>query len=917
MSSGDPTIQAALDAAQKRICDAAAAAFEPAISALKSLARAASPLERPALSQALVELTQARQPLLAAFEKALREAINEEVAPKGEDPAFRDPTDWKAVGLVDTQQFEEQLASEKVGQFISHECEVELRELTAYIGEMLNIGWADPSRNPLRGNVIGAALSLAIETTIPGTESRRVVVKELGQALAKALPPSYRSIIETFSSRGFRQVDLVIRATPQPAGGSGGVGAGGGINAAAAPGFEAMRDLWEKSMLGRMPMGTDVARAWEASIGTLQGGRFEGAGGGPLGAPGVLLERLMQDALAGAGWPGGATAAGGPGESAAGGALGGAGGGAGGGSGGGSAVSDADLMRLLRRLNGRSASELDDTATASPRAGRGDPAPGLALPADAGADGAAQSMFGGIMATNQIRAHHDELVQASPGQLDHMVIEVVASLFDQILADSRVPPQIAREIARLQLPVLRVALRDTSFFSSRKHPVRRLINRISTLATGFGNLESGPGRDLLGRVQALVSEIVDGDFDQVPLYAKKLGELEQFIAARAQAEFESSPAAATLQAKEAEWEIAQRFSGRLHEAYEHLAMPGYLKEFLARVWSRAIVAAARDDGGDRAREKRYRRAAFDLVASIQPKRTNEQRSQFLTGLRGLTATLDEGLALIGWPKDEHDAFFGRLIGDHSGSLKAAPGSELDHNMLMRQIDVAARTPLPAASEAKATAGPSANEAFEPRFSRTEAQRLGLVDEDAVDWSSAAASHGSAAPIDLPSGSESAVELDLDLATRPAPMDELPPAAAPAPPVVLATIAMPSDEAAAPVALAVPAAAVAEPEEPTEGPQLRHHLQIGASYVLRLKQQWETVRLTHMNASRTFFLFAHGAEERGAISMTARMLGKLCEARRLKALEDKPLVDRATERVRNQAAVPPPGPAARRQELSTA
>ncbi len=526
-------------------------------------------------------------------------------------------------------------------------------------------------------------------------------------------------------------------------------------------------------------------------------------------------------------------------------------------------------------------------------------------------------MFSGIMATNQIRVHHDELVQASPGQLDHMVIEVVASLFDQILADSRVPPQIAREIARLQLPVLRVALRDTSFFSSRKHPVRRLINRISTLATGFGNLESGPGRDLLGRVQALVSEIVDGDFDQVPLYAKKLGELEQFIAARAQAEFESSPAAATLQAKEAEWEIAQRFGGRLHEAFEHLAMPGYLKEFLAGVWSRAIVAAARDDGGDRTREKRYRRAAFDLVASIQPKRTTEQRSQFLAGLRGLTATLDEGLALIGWPKDEHDAFFGKLIADHSGSLKASPGSELDHNMLMRQIDVAARAPLPAASEAKATAGPRANEAFEPRFSRTEAQRLGLVDEDAVDWSSAAASHGSAGPVDVPSSSESAVELDLDLATRPAPMDELAPAAAPAPPVVLAMIAMPSDEAAAPVAVPAAAAAAAEPEEPTEGPQLRHHLQIGASYVLRLKQQWETVRLTHMNASRSFFLFAHGAEERGAISMTARMLGKLCEARRLKALEDKPLIDRATERVRNQAAVPPPGPAARRQELSAA
>ena len=372
------------------------------------------------------------------------------------------------------------------------------------------------------------------------------------------MPSSYRSIIETFSSRGFRQVDLVVRATPVAGrlgsgrwrGGGAAVAQAAALNAAAAPGFEAMRDLWEKSMLGRMPMGTDVARAWEASIGTLQGGRFEGAGSGPLGSPGALLERLMQDALAGAGWQGGGAVA--AGASAGGGGSGGAGGGFA--SGGGSGVSDADLMRLLRRLNGPGGGEADNTALASPRARRGAPAPGFAgLPADA--DGAAQSMFGGLMATNLIRAHHDELVQASPGQLDHMVIEVVASLFDQILADSRVPPQIAREIARLQLPVLRVALRDTSFFSSRKHPVRRFINRISTLATGFGNLEQRPGRDLLARVNALVTEIVEGDFDQVPLYARKLGELEQFVAARAQAEFERSPAAATLQAKEAEWEI--------------------------------------------------------------------------------------------------------------------------------------------------------------------------------------------------------------------------------------------------------------------------------------------------------------------------------------------------------------------------
>lgn len=83
---------------------------------------------------------------------------------------------------------------------------------------------------------------------------------------------------------------------------------------------------------------------------------------------------------------------------------------------------------------------------------------------------------------NLIHQHRDELRQAATGRLDHMVIDVVAGLFDQILSDPKVPPQMARLLARLQLPVLRVALGDETFFSSRRHPVRQFVNRMASLA---------------------------------------------------------------------------------------------------------------------------------------------------------------------------------------------------------------------------------------------------------------------------------------------------------------------------------------------------------------------------------------------------------------------------------------------------
>ena len=100
--------------------------------------------------------------------------------------------------------------------------------------------------------------------------------------------------------------------------------------------------------------------------------------------------------------------------------------------------------------------------------------------------------------TNLIRAHRDELRQASSGSVDHMVIDVIGSLFDQILSDPKVPPQMARQIARLQLPVLRAALGDPSvLLVAQRHPVRRFVNRIASLGSGFEDLDGAEGQRFL------------------------------------------------------------------------------------------------------------------------------------------------------------------------------------------------------------------------------------------------------------------------------------------------------------------------------------------------------------------------------------------------------------------------------------
>ncbi len=248
---------------------------------------------------------------------------------------------------------------------------------------------------------------------------------------------------------------------------------------------------------------------------------------------------------------------------------------------------DAGLMTLIRRL------AFTDMA---PACGRGRLRRGRRRrPIRRSGDFAPEAGRAMPVAPNLIRNHRDELRQASNGSLDHMVIDVIGSLFDQILSDPKVPPQMARQIARLQLPVLRAALGDPSFFSSRKHPVRRFVNRIASLGSGFEDFESEQGQRFVALVRELVQEIVEGDFDQIEIYEQKLSVLEAFIVEQARRDRAGPRRRRHLAGREGNRPAA---AAALHAAAarrcsSRLPVAEFVRDFLSQVWSQALMRAAR------------------------------------------------------------------------------------------------------------------------------------------------------------------------------------------------------------------------------------------------------------------------------------------------------------------------------------
>ncbi|MBB5204544.1 hypothetical protein HNQ51_001858 [Inhella inkyongensis] len=456
-------------------------------------------------------------------------------------------------------------------------------------------------------------------------------------------------------------------------------------------------------------------------------------------------------------------------------------------------------------------------------------------------------------AGNLIHLHREELRQATQTPLDHMVIDVVASLFDAILADPKVPPQMARLIGRLQLPVLRAALGDTSFFAKRSHPVRRFVNRLASLACAFEDFSRDPGLGFLQRVAELVEEIAGGDFERLATYEKQLDALESFIADQGQKllQAQGQDTAALLERKEAQARQRLQYQKQLEKALGELPLPEFLRRFLSRDWSAVIVHAANQ--GEQ-QELMARRQGRDLAVSVLPKGGSAARKDFLTQLPLLVRGVNLGLDNVGTPEALRKQLFADLLPVHAEALKTPALSVLDQNLLIKRIEAAFGLAVPDEAEAlRATI--SLDIDLEQVFAPDEAHQVGLVAEAEVAWTG---------------------EVDIDLSAE---------AAAPLQAVDISIDGLPSAEA----------------PEPTQGAALFEHLQLGCVYRMHTGEGWRKVKLTHISAQRSFFIFTEGEQIAKTVTMTARMLRRLCESERLKAFESAFLLERATARAREQLA----------------
>lgn len=332
------------------------------------------------------------------------------------------------------------------------------------------------------------------------------------------------------------------------------------------------------------------------------------------------------------------------------------------------------LNRLVgRQLPGFGATEQDrPPVPASPRLKTAINDAQQVLARRLGPAGEARTVPGAHISTpdllEELNQRRQALKQAAATPVERATIEIVALLFQSILTEERIPTAVRVWFARLQMPVLRVAVGEPDFFATIDHPARRLIDRMGACVMGFDANSRAVG-DILEKEIKRVVQVVEAYPDTGRrVFQTVLVEFEKFLEHYFKNENEASRKGVSLaQQVEQRETLAIQYTIELRKMLNEVPVQEGVREFLFHVWADVLAMAAVKHGIQSDSTKDMKRAAADLIWSASAKVSREERAEVIRRLPPLLKTLRDGMAHAGVPADKQDEHIQRL----NNSLAAA------------------------------------------------------------------------------------------------------------------------------------------------------------------------------------------------------------------------------------------------------
>jgi len=255
--------------------------------------------------------------------------------------------------------------------------------------------------------------------------------------------------------------------------------------------------------------------------------------------------------------------------------------------------------------------------------------------------------------------------------LDKLTVEIVSLIFGFLEQDPRIPVVIKNQLLRLQVVAVKAALLDRSFFASRQHPMRRMIDRTTDLScdpeTDTGE-DSNFTRGLSGLIDWILAEF-DRDLSVFENGVEKLALLE--AAENERRSMKLADLARDTELDEVET-IAREQAELELKARADKMTPEFVQDFLDEWWLDVLVASRLEDHrvGSGSLWSDRLKFAEQLIWSIGPKSGGEVRKMAVM-LPKMIMGIVGGLKAIDAKDGQHARFFDELMKWHTRIISEA------------------------------------------------------------------------------------------------------------------------------------------------------------------------------------------------------------------------------------------------------
>ncbi|WP_342116213.1 DUF1631 family protein [Pseudoduganella sp. OTU4001] len=300
--------------------------------------------------------------------------------------------------------------------------------------------------------------------------------------------------------------------------------------------------------------------------------------------------------------------------------------------------------------------------------------------------------------------------QAPAGSLtraDEGTIDLLSAVFDTVFRDQSISPEIRDLIRFLQIPVLKAALVDKNFFFQEAHPARRMIDLLSRMGW---EQHKDPDDPLYQAMQRSVEKVSKDHEEEISVFTEAVNELEASIKA------EEAAAAAAMAEPIAKALKQEKMSVAAKSAKDAVALRigtgevvAIVEAFLENKWVSVLTIAYSVEDEKPGAVNNATQTMDDLIWSVRPKITQEERKKLISKLPTLLSTLNKWLDVIKWQDSDRLQFFAELAECHASIVRApieiSPERQVEIAMEVAQKDAERRLQLQAIAEAESDTKP--------------------------------------------------------------------------------------------------------------------------------------------------------------------------------------------------------------------